>query len=153
PGNLASRNSSPSRVITVRSRNSLILLRFGLPSWFDSASKEKFSQGAPVRRAFSQWSSAGLSHHQPVERHYLRLERIQFNLRQPILGNHAPTIHARLRFGLLSAMQPPQERPRGLTRSLLPQCRSGDCFDSVASQQLVPVACKQRIRREDVAPS
>src|SRR6267143_2994334 len=89
---------------------------------------------------------------QPVQRHSLRLQRIQFDQRQRAFRDFAPAVHTG--FGLLhfAAVGPAQEFASIVSGSGFAQRGTRQRFHRVTAQQLAPVLMEEIAGSEDVAP-
>src|SRR5215469_4572062 len=113
----------------------------------------KKESGRPAEQKRSKDAcSARPSQQQPMQRHHLRRQRVQLNLRQAVVVDLSPPVHARLRFRLLSTLEPFEKLPRIVHCRFLVTRRPRNRLHGIAPQQLVPVVCKQLPGSENVAP-
>src|SRR5467141_3818721 len=89
---------------------------------------------------------------QPVQRHDLRLQRIQFDQRQRAFRDFAPAVHAG--FGLLhfAAGGPAQKFASIVNRSRFAQRGTGQRFNGITPQQLAPILMEELAGCENIAP-
>jgi len=136
PGPLPPPNSSPApptpassariRQLTKRTCHPEGAYCAGAPSaGFARGSWDSLRRGtiyrAPTPREIDQPCLTRPPHHQPVQRHHLRLQHIQFNLRKLAFIDFAPPVDARLGLRLFPPLQPLQKFPRLVRRSSFSQ--------------------------------
>src|SRR6267142_1243391 len=91
-------------------------------------------------------------HQKPMQRHDLRLQRIQFDQRQRTFRDFAPAVNARFGFLHFAAIGSAQKFASVISGSGLAQRRTRQCFHGVAAQQFAPVLAKEVAGSKDVAP-
>src|ERR1700730_2220424 len=90
---------------------------------------------------------------QAMQRHDLRLQRVQLDQRQVTFGAFAPPVYASLGFLHFAAVGPAQKFARVFRRSCFAQRGSRQRFHRIAAQQLAPVLRKEMPGSKDIAPS